>query len=129
MTATASRPALVIVVDGEPAATELTRVRAADLRLAQKQRDYLRAEAARAGREPDAVALEVDVVIDEHAAQARASYAGLGATADGVTYVGTPSGLKSLIEDVYAAEVADAVVLRPVGGDRTQQLIASLLAA
>ncbi|CAM4037339.1 hypothetical protein TSST111916_19235 [Tsukamurella strandjordii] len=95
MTATVSRPALVIAVDGEPAATELTRVRAADLR----------------------------------AAQARASYASLGAATDGVTYVGTPSGLKSLIDDVYAAEVADAVVLRPVGGARTQQLIASLLAA
>lgn len=129
MTATVSRPALVIVVDGEPAATALTRVRAADLRIAQKERGYLRAEDERAGREPAPVALEVDVVIDEHAAQARASYASLGSAADGVTYVGTPSGLKSLIEDVYAAEVADAVVLRPVGGARTEQLIASLLAA
>ena len=61
---TVSRPALVVTVDGEPAATSLTRVRAADLRLAQRERGYLRAEAERAGREPAAVALEVDVVID-----------------------------------------------------------------
>ncbi|CAM3963943.1 hypothetical protein ACXYTP_15965 [Tsukamurella ocularis] len=125
---TVSRPALVVTIDGEPAATSLTRVRAADLRLAQKQRGYLRAEAERAGREPDAIALEVDVVIDERAADARASYAPNG-VAQSITYVGTPSGLKSLIEDVYAAEVADAVVLRPVGGARTKDLIATLLAA
>ena len=73
--------------------------------------------------------LEVDVVIDERAADARASYAPNGAVAQGITYVGTPSGLKSLIEDVYAAEVADAIVLRPVGGARTKDLIATLLAA
>ena len=76
---TASRPALVVTVDGDPGAVHLTRVRAADLRLAQRQRGYLRAEAERAGREPGAVALEVDVVIDEHAADARASYAPSGA--------------------------------------------------
>ncbi|AUN39083.1 hypothetical protein HWD35_16710 [Tsukamurella tyrosinosolvens] len=126
---TVSRPALVVTVDGEPAATSLTRVRAADLRLAQRERGYLRAEAERAGREPAAVALEVDVVIDERAADARASYAPSGAAPQGITYIGTPSGLKSLIEDVYAAEVADAVVLRPVGGARTKDLIATLLAA
>ena len=126
---TVSRPALVVTVDGEPAATSLTRVRAADLRLAQRERGYLRAEAERAGREPAAVALEVDVVIDARAADARASYAPSGAAPQGITYIGTPSGLKSLIEDVYAAEVADAVVLRPVGGARTKDLIATLLAA
>ena len=126
---TVSRPALVVTVDGEPAATSLTRVRAADLRLAQRERGYLRAEAERAGREPAAVAREVDVVIDERAADARASYAPSGAAPQGITYIGTPSGLKSLIEDVYAAEVADAVVLRPVGGARTKDLIATLLAA
>lgn len=125
---TVSRPALVVTVDGEPESVHLTRVRAADLRLAQRQRGYLRAEAERAGREPGAVALEVDVVIDERAADARASYAPTG-SAEGITYVGTPSGLKSLIEDVYAAEVADAVVLRPVGGARTKDLIATILAA
>ncbi|BDD80806.1 hypothetical protein TPB0596_05690 [Tsukamurella pulmonis] len=126
---TVSRPALVVTVDGEPESAHLTRVRAADLRLAQRERGYLRAEAERAGREPGAVALEVDVVIDERAADARASYAPNGAVAQGITYVGTPSGLKSLIEDVYAAEVADAIVLRPVGGARTKDLIATLLAA
>lgn len=127
---TVSRPALLVTVDGEPDAAALTRVRAADLRLAQRQRGYLRAEDERAGREPGAVALEVDVVIDERAADARASYAPDGTGAEqGITYVGTPSGLRSLIEDVYAAEVADAVVLRPVGGARTKDLIATLLAA
>ncbi len=126
---TVSRPALVVTVDGEPEALRLTRVRAADLRLAQRERGHLRAEAERAGREPGAVALEVDVVIDERAADARASYAPNGAAPQSITYIGTPSGLKSLIEDVYAAEVADAVVLRPVGGARTKDLIASLLAA
>ncbi|MET9329199.1 hypothetical protein [Tsukamurella sp. NPDC003166] len=126
---TVSRPALLVTVDGEPGSAALTRVRAADLRLAQRQRGYLRAEDERAGREPGAVALEVDVVIDERAADARASYAPDGAAPQGITYIGTPSGLRSLIEDVYAAEVADAVVLRPVGGSRTKDLIATLLAA
>lgn len=126
---TVSRPALLVTIDGAPETVPLTRVRAADLRIAQKQRGYLRAEAERAGREPGAVALEVDVVIDELAATARASYTPSGEAGQGITYVGTPSGLKSLIEDVYAAEVADAVVLRPVGGARTEDLIATLLAA
>ncbi|GAB3131521.1 hypothetical protein GCM10027289_17830 [Tsukamurella serpentis] len=125
---TVPRPALLVTVDGDRQAQHLTRVRAADLRIAQKQRGHLRAEDARAGRAPAPVALEVDVVIDERAADARASYTP-PATGRGITYVGTPSGLRSLIEDVYAAEVADAVVLRPVGGARTEELIATLLAA
>ncbi|GAA4399236.1 hypothetical protein [Tsukamurella soli] len=125
---TSARPALVVAVEGASAVSGLTRFRAADLRRAQLERGYLRADAERDGRDPDAVvaALEVDVVLDERAADARAAYVGPG---DGVTYVGTPHGLRSLIEDVYAAEVADAVVLRPVGGARTAELIAGLLAA
>lgn len=127
---TASRPALVVVIDGDSAARNLTRVSAADLQLAQRERGYLRAQAREDGREPVAVALEVEVVVDEQAAQARAEYARLDATRSGtIRYVGTPSGLRSLIDDVYAAEVADAVVLRPLGGERTAELIAGLRAA
>ena len=59
---TVSRPALVVTVDGEPESVHLTRVRAADLRLAQRQRGYLRAEAERAGREPGEFDVYPDVV-------------------------------------------------------------------
>ncbi|MDF0530932.1 hypothetical protein P0W64_15870 [Tsukamurella sp. 8F] len=125
------RRARLTVIDGDPAADSLTRVRAADLGAAQRERRYLRADAVRDGRDPSEVvaALEVDVVLDERAADARAAYARLESAGDTVTYVGTPAGLGSLIDDVYAAEVADAVVLRPLGGARTAALIEGLLAA
>ena len=64
---TVSRPALVVTVDGEPAATSLTRVRAADLRLACSRLPLgVRALAIVADARVDAPALkrigEADVV-------------------------------------------------------------------
>ena len=76
---------------------------------------------------PGHVVGEVDVVIDERAADARASYAPSGAAPQGITYIGTPSGLKSLIEDVYAAEVADAVRVL-YGGSVKSGNVASIMA-
>jgi hypothetical protein len=124
----AIRPALRVTVEGSAEAATLTRVRASDLRLARRERSVLLAEAAAAGLPVSPVALEVEVVIDELAADARARVAATPLSSGTVGYVGTPAGLRSLIEDVYAAEVADAVVLRP-REPRSAELLRGLLAA
>ena len=70
------------------------------------------------GNEPAdlVVALEVDVLIADDAATARAKLLRLGESrfGDTVRYVGTANGLLTLILDIYTAEVADAVILRPI---------------
>ncbi len=70
------------------------------------------------GNEPAdlVVALEIDVLIADDAATARAKLLRLGESrfGDTVRYVGTANGLLTLILDIYTAEVADAVILRPI---------------
>lgn len=126
MTAVA-RTGPVVVLEGDPATDDLVLIHADDLRLAQRERARLRAEAEAHGDDPASVvaALVVDVVLEERAADARAVAPARAAGV--VTYIGTPAGLQSLISDVYAAKVADAVVLRPVGGPQTSTLIQRVL--
>lgn len=38
-------------------------------------------------------------------------------------YVGTPHGLVTLIRDIYAAEVADAVLIVPIDGSATEHRV------
>lgn len=142
-----TRPELLVAIDGDdhPIAwsgrrpeqarsSAVRRIRQPDLRGGIKERAALRAGWQALGEDPAdlLVALEIDVVIAEDAATARAELLRLGESrfGDTVRYVGTANGLLTLIVDIYAAEVADAVILRPLDqgqtGDRpgSAQLIA-----
>lgn len=126
-TVSIGRPELRVAVAGDAAAQDFSIVVRRDtLREARRARSLLRA----GSHDPAnfAVALEIEVAIAPQAASARASIAAdvvtpevsrderSGAT---IRYVGTPRGLESLIRDVYAAEVADAVIVNPIDGSAT----------
>lgn len=119
------RPALRVALAGDPDADALSVVvRRPTLRDAQRARSLLRAGARDTANYT--VTLEVEAAIAPDAAAARAVAAAQSADSaqsadraqpeETVRYIGTPSGLISLIRDVYAAEVADAVVIVPLDG-------------
>ncbi|MGC4934671.1 hypothetical protein ACLQ3C_13430 [Gordonia sp. DT30] len=122
------RPPLHVAILGdEPADAAPIVVRRPTLRDAQRARSVLRS-----GTRDTAgfsVALEVEVAIAPSAASARAAVAGIPDELDGgtVRYVGTPSGLVTLIRDIYAAEVADAVILVPLDGSATDNRLRQLV--
>ncbi|MDI9918273.1 hypothetical protein [Rhodococcus sp. IEGM 1379] len=103
------------------------RIRATDLRAAQVRRAGIRAALAADGRDPDTVAVLVDleVLIAPEARSARKELAQLDSALTvarvpvSLQYVGTPSGLGSLIADIRAADVADGVTLLPLALPRT----------
>lgn len=107
------------------------RIRATDLRDAQIQRAQIRAALAEDGRDPDAVAVLVDleVLIAPEARSARKELAQLDSALIALRvpvslqYVGTPSGLGSLIADIRAADVADGVTLLPLSLPRTLEYL------
>lgn len=142
-----TRPELLVAIDGddrplawsgarptEGPSSMVRRIRQPELRGGIRERAALRAGWQELGDDPAdlVVALEIDVVIAEDAATARAELLRLGESrfGDTVRYVGTAKGLLTLIVDIYVAEVADAVILRPLDrgqtGDRpgSAQLIA-----
>lgn len=123
------RPALRVAIAGEPGAAGLPIVmRRPTLREAQRARSVLRAGSR--DQANFAVALEIEVAIAPREGSARAAVGGVGGPpgdGDTVRYLGTPSGLVSLIRDVYAAEVADAVILVPLDGSATVTRIHSLV--
>jgi hypothetical protein len=102
-------------------ASVVRRIRQPELRGGIRERAQLRAAWQQIGDNPAdlVVALEIDVLIADDAATARAELLRLGESrfGDTVRYVGTASGLLSLILDIYTAEVADAVILRPLDSD------------
>ena len=92
--------------------------------MAQRARNVLRS----GQRDPAnfIVALEVEVAIAAHPASARASVGAVPTDSTGsetVRYIGTPHGLIGLIRDIYAAEVADAVIITPLDGSATEARI------
>ncbi|MCJ0904493.1 hypothetical protein [Rhodococcus sp. ARC_M6] len=103
------------------------RIRATDLRAAQVRRAGIRAALAADGRDPDTVAVLVDLelLIAPEARSARKELAQLDSALTvarvpvSLQYVGTPSGLGSLIADIRAADVADGVTLLPLALPRT----------
>jgi alkanesulfonate monooxygenase SsuD/methylene tetrahydromethanopterin reductase-like flavin-dependent oxidoreductase (luciferase family) len=107
------------------------RVRAADLRAAQRLRAGFRAEAEQAGRDPDAVSvvLDIETLLAADASTALRRLGELDSrlstprAADSVPYIGTPEGLVGLIADLRLAGVADGVTLRPLEVDTTLGLI------
>lgn len=113
-------------------ANNLKLIDASDLQRARTVRARLRSDARRHGYDADALAaaLTVQVLIDEKYRAALRSYAELRHDVDEnvLTYVGTVSGLKSLISDAYVAEAADAFVLKPLRWSPTVSLIANEVA-
>ncbi|MBY4130783.1 hypothetical protein HQO83_20525 [Rhodococcus fascians] len=95
---------------------DVVRIQASDLREAQQQRARLRADAVERGESADgtAVFLDLEIHIAADARTARREFAALDAPTSpaSIRYVGTPSGLASLISDVTAADVADGVTLQ-----------------
>lgn len=121
------RPGFQIAVAGdELAQTFPIVVRRETLRDAQRARSLLRA-----GSHDQAkfvVALEVEVTVAPDAASARAAAAAakeapLDGNSGTIRYIGTTHGLLTLVRDIYAAEVADAVILIPIDGAATERRI------
>ncbi|WP_238418663.1 hypothetical protein [Gordonia sp. 'Campus'] len=145
-TVSIGRPAFRVAVAGDAVAQGFPIVvRRETLRDAQRARSLVRA-----GSHDQAnfvVALEVEVAVASDAASARASAARAQVAAGGgssnpagggsvtsvvggstpapgtIRYVGTTHGLLTLLRDIYAAEVADAVILVPIDGDATERRI------
>ncbi|GAA10861.1 hypothetical protein [Gordonia alkanivorans] len=118
---TIGRPGFQVAIAGDAVAqTFPIVVRRETLRDAQRARSLLRA-----GTHDQAnfvVALEIEVAIAPHAASARAAVERAGVAADSsetIRYIGTTHGLITLLRDIYAAEVADAVILVPIDGSAT----------
>ncbi|MGV9669519.1 MULTISPECIES: hypothetical protein [unclassified Gordonia (in: high G+C Gram-positive bacteria)] len=122
------RPGLRVALAGDVSAIDVPIVvRRPTLRDAQRARSVLRS-----GTRDTAnfcVALEVEVAIAPNAASARAAVAGIPDELDGgtVRYIGTPGGLVTLIRDIYAAEVADAVILVSLDGSATENRVRQLV--
>ncbi|MDH6679867.1 alkanesulfonate monooxygenase SsuD/methylene tetrahydromethanopterin reductase-like flavin-dependent oxidoreductase (luciferase family) [Rhodococcus sp. LBL1] len=98
------------------------RIRAVDLREAQQTRSRIRGQVAAEGRDPDTVAVLVDVetLISADSRSARTELALLDETLgvphqpSSLSYIGTAQGLASLVADIHAADVADGVTLLPL---------------
>lgn len=117
----ASRPLLVCLQGDELLEhPRVQRLPVTELRLAM--REYARLHEGGDSDHPTSpepvVALEVDVLVADEARQARrvaARYMRPQGN-DRICYIGTPSGLRSLLRDIHAIRAADAVVLIPIDG-------------
>jgi hypothetical protein len=140
-----SRPELLVAIDGDDNpiawsgprprdahAATIRRIRQPELRGGIRERAQMRAVWEQLGNNPAdlVVALELDVLIADDAATARAELLRLGESrfGDTVRYVGTARGLLTLILDIYTAEVADAVILRPLDAAADGRGTATLIA-
>lgn len=106
------------------------RIRASDLREAQRRTHRLRLDEAGSGRDPRelTVLVDIEVIIAPVARDARTQslLAGCLPPPDSpatIRYVGTPEGLATLITDIHAANVADGATLIPVDGHGSTRLI------
>ncbi|MFW0788494.1 hypothetical protein [Gordonia sp. CPCC 205333] len=115
---TVGRPLLQVALAGDDLANTFgIVVRQANLRDAQRSRSVLRAGVR--DQANYVVALEVQAAIAPLADSARASVGVATGEEETVRYVGTVHGLYTLIRDIYAAEVADAVIITPIDGSPT----------
>ena len=121
---------------------DAVRVRARDAEDALAARERVRAAVAAAGRDPDAVAvlLDVEVLLREEDGRAAEVLAGLDAAlavgpgaepgaepgAD-LRFTGTPAGLAALLGELAAAGAADGAVLVPLDLPATLDLVARRL--
>jgi hypothetical protein len=104
------------------------RIRAADLRDAQRQSARVRADA---GAECTVfVDIEVLVESDVRAALHAADQLGRTSALTGaaIRYIGTPHGLAGLIADLHTLDIADGVTLIPLrAADNAQRIINDVL--
>lgn len=89
------------------------RIKASDLRAAQRETARIRRGARERSDHRDATTVLVDLeaMTAEHFS---AAHAHLLAPGESLRYVGTPAGLAGLIGDIFVADVADGVTLRPL---------------
>lgn len=117
------RPPLQVALAGDEVVGSLPIVvRRPTLREAQRTRSVLRSGTHDPAR--FVVALEIEVAIAPIAASARAAAAEADRrrtddASDTIRYVGTAHGLLTLIRDIYAGEVADAVIISSLDGSAT----------
>lgn len=105
---------------GDP--ESVIRIRAHDLGAATRRRELARSRAEQAGRDPDSIAvlLDVEVLLGDDHRGARRELARLDAALpephapQSISYVGSASGLAGLLADIQAAGVADGVTLLPL---------------
>jgi len=105
------------------------RVRAADLRDAQRQSARLRVEA---GGQGCTVFVDIEVLIDRDARTAMLAAEQLGQTSSAfdpaLRYVGTPRGLAGFIADLHTLGIADGVTLLPLrAADNADRIISDVL--
>ncbi len=105
----------VSALSGVPLPECFARVRAADLRDAQRQSARLRAEA---GRQGCTVFVDVEVLVDHDARTAMRAVEQLRPTSSAfgsaLRYAGTPRGLAGFIADLHTLGIADGVTLLPL---------------
>lgn len=102
--------------------TTIVRIQAADMAQANRERATLRSEIRAKGGHPDDIAVLVDiaVLIAPEARTARKELMTLDSMLPGprpsasLEYIGTPTGLASLIADLYVVGVVDGVTLLPM---------------
>ncbi|WP_143548901.1 hypothetical protein [Rhodococcus sp. ACS1] len=128
----------IVWVTGNPSkgvSPSSTRLVAADLGDAQRQSSSIPIE----DREASPLLLEIEVLIDTTAREARRALARLeniGAIPHAelhacdprrrpMRYIGTVQGLSGLIQDICAVGIADGVVLIPLAPNPTEELIAA----
>lgn len=110
----------VTALTDEPLRSEWVRVRAADLRAARRRSALLRADALARHRPSPRLLVDVEILIERDFASALNALAALDpipalvGSGSPLRYVGTPTGLVSLISDIRALDIADGVVLLPL---------------
>jgi hypothetical protein len=100
------------------------RIRAADLRDAQRQSARVRADA---GADGCTVFVDVEVLVESDARAALHAAEQLGPAAT-LRYFGTPHGLAGFIADLHTLGIADGVTLIPLrAADSAQHIINDVL--
>lgn len=100
------------------ASAEITVVRVPDLVTAQRERRRIQR-----GDPRSVVLLEVEAVVAQTFRQAREAAADAPQPASTVRYIGTSAGLGGLIADISATDLADGVLLTPLGTALTPDLV------
>lgn len=102
------------------------RIRAADLREAQRKSARVRADA---GADECTVFVDIEVLVDSDVRAALRTAEQLGPTSATLRYIGTPHGLAGFIADLHTVGIADGVTLIPLcAADTAQRMINEVLA-
>ncbi|MFC0449208.1 hypothetical protein [Rhodococcus jostii] len=112
------------------------RVSAADLRHAKSIRETYRSEMECSGKDPDSISVIVDisVLVEREARDARRAVNALATDehpmdTGSLTYIGTESGLRGLLDDIQAAGVADGITISSLAGHNDLGMLMELIQA